>query len=221
VLTRNVAWYEARMVFGAASLLPTLLLPAYGLLGWVVWVSQNTTPLPGEVHNAFVFILPLGSALAAAHLMTIEREEGFDALRRSYPEPPWRIPLIRSAEAVLLMVLSTVISCLIFGYMFDELDLGQIALPALAPALYLTGLALLINNFAGNYWVSAASVTAYWYVEMQSMGDYTGSLFLFNPVAPRPGLDPNVNQALLVATAALWLGLNIGYSVWRRRQAFG
>ena len=41
---KNLAFYEARIVFGMTSLLPLLLLPGVLLLGWLVWTSRNQTP---------------------------------------------------------------------------------------------------------------------------------------------------------------------------------
>lgn len=221
MLTRNVAYYEARVVFGLASLLPALLLPAYALLGGLIWATQNRIPRFGELQSAFIFGLPLGAALAAAHLMTIEREENFDALRRSYPEASWRMPLIRIIGAVFLMVASAVVSALIFRFIYGDYDLSQSVLPAFAPALYLIGLTLLVNNILGNYWVSAALVTGYWYLEYMSGGAYTHSLFLFNALAPLPDVDPALNRGLLIAAALFGFTLNIVYSGWRRRRAFG
>jgi ABC-type transport system involved in multi-copper enzyme maturation permease subunit len=209
------------VVFGLASLLPALLLPAYGLLGWLIWSTQHRIPALTEIHSAFTLALPLGAALAAAHLMTIEREENFDALRRSYPEPAWRMPLARTVGAVLFMVFSAGLSAVIFRFIYGPYEMSQVVLPAVAPALYLMGLALLTNNLVGSSWVSTAGVVGYWYMELQSMGAYTGSLFLFNDMAPLPGLDPAINRALLVTAALFSCMLNIGYSVWRRRQAFG
>jgi hypothetical protein len=221
MLTRNVAYYEARVVFGMASLIPALLLPAYGILGWLIWMSQNRRPGAGELLSACILILPLGAGLAAAHLMTIEREEEFDALRRSYPEQAWRIPLLRSLGAVIFMLLSAGLAGLVFVIAFGTSNLGEILLPALPPAFYIIGLTLLVNNLVGNYWISAAGVVGYWYMEFQTSGKYTGALYLFNGISPLANLDPAVNRLLLVAVGLVWFTLNAAYSIWRRRQAIG
>jgi hypothetical protein len=221
MLTRTVAYYEVRVVFGAASLLPALLLPACALFGWFVWVTQHRTPAPGEILMAFALALPLGSALAACHLMTIEREEDFDSLRRSYPEPAWRVPLMRAAGAALFMLASAGLSALIFSLTIPDFDFDEMVAPIFAPALYLTALGLLVNNVIGNYWVSAVAVCAYWYAEYQTHGQYTGVLYLFNNLIPLPDVEPNLNRGLLLALAVIGFTLNIGYSIWRRRRGVG
>ena len=80
--TTSPLYYEMRLVAGLAWLLPCLGLPAFAVLSRLLWGRFDTEmPLPMVV-NAFEIILPLAAGLSAAHLMTIETEEGFADLRR-------------------------------------------------------------------------------------------------------------------------------------------
>jgi ABC-type transport system involved in multi-copper enzyme maturation permease subunit len=201
--------------------LPLLVLPLYALIGLLTWTSRDTRPELYEMTLAFEIILPLGVGLAAAHLMSLEREEGFDALRRSYPEAFWQVPLLRLVGAVVFAAISVLITIGLFLAAYGPFDLGSVVLPALAPGLYLLGMALLVNNLSGNYWASAGVVLAYWFIELQWNGAVTGSLYLFNESLPRPGVDPLLNRWLLVVVGGGMLLANVAYSAWRRRRAGG
>jgi hypothetical protein len=221
MLTRTTAWYEARIIFGMASLLPLLILPGYMLIGWVVWSAHRTIPSLPEVMRVFEVVLTLAGGLACAHLMTIEREEGFDEIRRTYPERFWRVPLLRVLGAATLIAFSGLLAAMLFYFSYGEYDFHQRALPAFAPALYLAGLALLVSNISGSYWIAAGVIVAYWYAELTTQGAYTGALFLFNHSFPLPSIDPSLNRGLLIGGALVFFALNAAYSAWRRRGYVG
>jgi hypothetical protein len=219
MLTKNLAYYEARIVFGTASLLPLLLLPGYMLLGLLLWKTPQSVPPLSQITSVFELMLSLSGGLACAHLMTIEREEGFDEIRRTYAEPSWRVPTLRALEAVCFISITGLLAALLFyfingGYRFD-----QVVLPAFAPALYLAGLAVLINNVTGSYWIAAGAVVAYWYGEVITQGIYTQALFLFNNSMPLS--DPELNRISLIVGALLFFALNVAFSAWRRRGRVG
>jgi hypothetical protein len=221
MLTRNSAWYEARIVFGMASLLPLLLLPGYMFLGWLLWTSRGTVPALAQITSVFELMLTLSGGLACAHLMTIEREEGFDEIRRTYAEPSWRVPLMRALEALVFISISALLAALFFYLAHGPYHFDQVVLPAFAPALYLCGLGLLVNNVTGSYWIAAGVVVGYWYGEFITMGVYTKTLFLFNHSMPVPGIDSTLNRVLLMLGALLFFALNAGFSIWRRRGRVG
>lgn len=221
MLTRNIAYYEARIVFGMASLLPLLLLPGYMFLGWILWTSRQTIPPLHQVTSVFELMLTLSGGLACSHLMTIEREEGFDEIRRTYAEQSWRVPFMRALEAFVFISISGLLAALFFYFAYGQYDFNQVVLPAFAPALYLCGLALLINNITGNYWIAAGVVVAYWYGEFLSNGAYTKALFLFNHSMPLRDLDLNLNRTLLTLGGLLFFTLNTAFSAWRRRGSVG
>lgn len=216
--TKNIAYYEARIAFGMASLLPLMLLPGYMFLGWILWTSRQETPSLHQITTVFELVLALSGGLACAHLMTIEREEGFDEIRRTYTEPAWRIPVIRTLEGLAFIALSGLLAAACFYLVNGQYDFSQIVLPGFAPALYLCGFALLINNVTGSYWAAAGIITAYWYSEFVSNGFYTRAFFLFDHSRPLPGLDPNLNRGLLLLGALVFFILNAGFSIWRRRS---
>src|SRR6185295_18764117 len=106
MLTRNIAYYEARIVFGMASLLPLLMLPGYMFLGWLIWTHHEAIPSLPQMTQIVELMLTLSGGLACAHLMTIEREEGFDEIRRTYGESSWRLPMLRACEAFMFISIS-------------------------------------------------------------------------------------------------------------------
>ncbi|MCC6805719.1 MAG: hypothetical protein IT319_22750 [Anaerolineae bacterium] len=215
---RASIYYEARVAFGWATLLPALLLPAYALIAWLNWSAYRATPQPGELIRAFVLGLPLSAGLAAAHLMVIEREEGFDSLRRSYPESSSRLPVRRALGGIIAVTVSTLVTGVIFHLAYGDYAVETVIIPAVPPALYLMGLALLIGNVTGGHWIPAALVVGYWFMEFETRGAFTKAAFLFNPIMPIPSVDAALNRWLLVGLACLWASLNVGYSSWRRSR---
>lgn len=221
MLTRTTAWYEARIVFGIASLLPLLILPGYMLIGCIVWASRQAVPPLQEITTVFEVVLTLVGGLACAHLMTIEREEGFDEIRRTYGEPSWRVPVLRALEAAVFLAISGLLTALLFYFAYGAYDFNQVVLPAYAPALYLAGLSLLVNNISGSYWIAAGVIVGYWYGDWITQGAYTQVMFLFNHSSPLDNLDPALNRALLIGGALVFFTLNAVYSAWRRRGYVG
>jgi hypothetical protein len=217
-MRNTVAYYEARAAFGFTAVVPALLLPIYGVIACVNWLQSGHTPTANEIMSAFVVLLPLSAALSAAHLMIVERDENIDSLRRSYAEPTWRLPLIRTAGALLVAVTSVGFTVLLLRGAGAAYPLDQIALPAVPATLLMVGLALLAGNVTGNTPAAIVAVIAYWFMDMQTMGQVTRAFFMFNPVSPLPDIDPDINRILLcVAAAALCLA-NIAWSSYRRRM---
>lgn len=208
----GIAWYEGRIAFGLSSLLPALLLPAYALLQWFFWQRGLARPALADLIKSFEVALPLATGLAAAHLMVVEREERFAELRATYPEPPWRLPLLRTGGALLLGSLTLLAAALAYRLAYGPYPVRDVLLPALPPALYLLGLSLLVGNLSGSYWAAAGTVLGYWFLEVYRQGDLTGILFLFDRTWPRLAVDYAANRwllaglgvALLLANA--WLG---------------
>lgn len=221
MLTRHIAYYEARIVFGMASLLPLLLLPGYMFLGWILWTSRQTRPPLPEITYVFELVLTLSGGLSCAHLMTIEREVGFNEIRRTYAEPSWRVPFMRAIEALLFVCISGLVAAALLRFAYGDYDLSQVFVPALPPALFLCALALLMNNVTGSYWITAGTVIAYWYVELTSAGLYTGPLFLFQHSMPNADLDTSLNRGLLVVGGLIFFTLNALFSTWSRRHRVG
>jgi hypothetical protein len=213
----TVAYYEARAAFGFTAVVPALLLPVYGIIVLVNWLRTSYTPASSEVISALVVLLPLSAALSAAHLMVVEREGNIDALRRSYPEPTWRLPLIRTVGALLVAGISVGITILLLRGADAAYPLDQIMLPAVPAALLMVGLALLAGNVTGNSPAAIVAVIAYWFLDIQTGGKVTGVFFMFNAVSPLPDLDPDLNRCLLCAAAAALCLANIAWSIRRRR----
>ncbi len=213
---KSYVWYELRIAFGWASILPALLFPAYALLGWAVWSSHNQQPALSELAMICELLLPLTAGLLAAHLMSIERDEAFDHIRRSYPETWWRVPLMRTVMSVGLVLCAAALGALIFRMAYGDYRLADILFPALPPALYLLGLALLVNNLTGNAWISGAVILGYWFIEYITRGQFTGALFLFRSTMPTT-TDYGLNRGLLTGFALTLITVNALYSSWRRR----
>ncbi|MFZ5814299.1 MAG: hypothetical protein ACOY93_03235 [Bacillota bacterium] len=207
--------YEARLGLGLNALLAGLMLPAYATLQWYLWVRSGSLPPPLHLLRAFELILPLSAALGAAHLMLIEREEGFHELRLSYPENRWRLPLLRTAWALALTLLGLAVGAVLFRLGYGPYPLDETVVPALAPILALLGLSLLVGNLTGSYWVAAGAAMSWWLLDAVSRGTYTRLFFLFNATWPCAGVDPTVNRWLLALLGLALLAVNAGLSARR------
>lgn len=216
-MRNTIAYYEARAVFGFTALVPALLLPVFGFIVLVNRLRNDSTPTANEVMSALAVLLPLSAALSAAHLMVVEREENVDALRRSYAEPTWRLPLIRTTGALLVAGISVGITILLLRGAGAAYPLDQIVMPAIPATLMMVGLALLAGNVTGNSPAAVVAVIAYWFLDMQTGGSVTGVLFMFNAVSPLQDLDPDLNRLLLYAAAIALCLANMAWSARRRR----
>jgi len=214
VSPKSLVYYEARVVFGVMALVPTLLIPAFGML-LAVYRPGEIPPLP-ILGRVFEMALPLAAGLSAAHLMNIEREEHFAELRGSYPEASLRIPLLRTAGALCLLVLTVLIGLLSFVILFNLSDFASVVLPALPPAIFLTALVLLVSNLTGSTWITAALLVGYWFFEYQQRGRVTQTLFLFDKSFPLPSVSYDLNRGLLLGLGVLCMALNALVSVIRR-----
>ena len=211
--------YEARIIFGVTAALPVLGLPLAALVEGLMW-SREPVPAPHlvDVLRTFEVVLPLATGLAAAHLMTVEREEGFDELRRSYPEATWHVPLLRTAGAILLALLSLALGVAAFRLVYGPFDIPAIIGPALPPALVLLGLSLGMSNLTGSYWLAAAATMGYWFFDFQTKGAVSKTLYLFDASWPLPGLDHDLNRGLLVVAGLAMIVANGYISALRRRN---
>jgi hypothetical protein len=213
-----IARYEAQIIFGVTAALPVLGLPLAAFVEGLMWQRPySPTPQLIDVLRIFEVALPLMTGLAAAHLMTVEREEGFDELRRSYPEATWRVPLLRTAGACLLALISLALGLVGFRLAYGPFDVGVIVGPAIPPALVLLGLALTAGNLTASYWLAAAAVMGTWFFEFQTKGVVTKTFFLFEASWPVPGVDYDLNRGLLVLVGVALIATNGYISVLRRR----
>lgn len=201
--------YELQVAFGLTSLLPLPALVGFALLEWLIWHGDGDT-LQTIILRDFALILPLIAGMAVAHLMSVEKDEGFEELRRSYPESLTRQVLWRTGIAFLLVA-----GALGLGWAAYSLALGRpvplaLILPCLPPTLYLMGLSLLINHLSGSYWAAAGSVMAYWFIEVQATirGRLSGNLYLFNSVWDQ-GINSELNVLLLYLVGCLFLIANL------------
>ncbi len=208
--------YEGRVSLGATSLLPLLGLPAFALLQWVL-VAHDRTGVPAHiVIRAFELILPLIGGLAAAHLMTVEREEGMVELRLSYPESRWRLPTARTGIALALVAVAALLGALAFRLAFGPHRLGRLLGPAVSPTLLLIGLSLLVGNASGSTWAAAGLVIGVWFLEVQTRGEVTGVLFLFQYAWPVEGVSFVLNRRLLAGLGLLCCLANAWLSARRK-----
>jgi hypothetical protein len=210
--SKPALYYELRVTLGAAALLPLLGLPAFALLQWLFVLSDGQTVELYDLVRAFELVLPLGAGLAAAHLMAVEREEGMAELRASYPEGRWRLPLSRTLVALVLGAAALLLGLAAFRLVFDPLPASELVEPALAPTLLLLALSLLAGNLTGNYWLAAALVMGYWFFEVQTRGDLTGALYLFQYAWPVDDVDYALNRRALAALGAALLLANAWWS---------
>lgn len=213
---KPVAWYEAKVIHGFSALLPALILPAFAAIGILAWKPYGHVPSMEDVLGLFIMALPLIGGLASAHLMSIEREENFDALRRSYPEPSWRLPLVRLAGTALLLALSVTACLLLLRVVGCYYTVDEVVRPALPATLFMMALAQLVNNLTGSQPVGVVAAVGYWVMEMQTGGEYTGILYLFRAAGGISDYTPEQNGAALLTAAFALLALNVGWSIRRR-----
>lgn len=223
--SKSIAYYEARIAFGITSLLPTLALPLAALYHALLWRNQPRNFF--QVTQAFELILPLAAGMIAAHLMTIEHDEQFDELRSSYAEPRWRVPALRTGDAVILTCATLIIGLLSYRWAYGEFDAWNVIPSALSPAIYLMGLSLLASNLTRNTWITAAIVMGYWFFEFQTRGMHTQNMFLFTRSYQLTDVSYDLNKALLATGGILFLLANVFISEKRamgfklRRLGFG
>ncbi len=224
--TAPPVFYEARLVADLAGLLPCLGLPAYVVLSRLLSGRFDVEmPLPMIV-NAFEIILPLAGGLSAAHLMTIETEEGFSELRRSYPEPRLRLPILRSGAALAFLLLELTLGAFAFHFLWGPYDVFAAVLPSLAPSLFLTGFSLLIGGLSRSYWAAAGTVLVYWFLELQTQGKISGVLFLFVTAWNWRDVSYPLNRALLAGLGFVFFVFNAAWYAYLnggsiRRSALG
>lgn len=209
--TMSPLYYETRLVAGLSGLLPCLGLPAYVVISRLLSGRFDAEmPLPMIV-NAFEIILPLAGGLSAAHLMTIETEEGFSELRRSYPEPRLRLPLLRSGAALVFLFLALALGTFAFHLFWGAHDVFVAVLPVLAPALFLTGLSLLVGGLSRSYWAAAGVALVYWFLELQTRGKISGTLFLFTTVWNWREISYPLNRLLLTGLGFMFIVINAAW----------
>lgn len=217
-------YYEARLVGQLSAILSCLAIPAYTVL-MRLWY-QYDDPSPDRLYKIFAILLPLASGLAATHLMSIESEAGFCELRLTYPEPRLRLPFLRSAAAVVFMLLATILGLAAVVWLWGLPDFNSLSwvLHALPPTVFLSGLSLLVGGLSRSYWAATGTVLGWWFLELQTRGQLTGVLFLFHPIWPRTGVSAELNQAFLSCVGVGFFLLNVilyttqgGWSVRRHR----
>lgn len=214
-------WYELRVTLGPASLLPALGLPVFALAYSLTWLMEGRAGHVDELRNLLEILLPLASGMAVAHLMTVEPEEGFEELRLSYPEPAWRLPLLRTAIALGLGGMTLLLSALVLRWTFGRPYPLAVILLAIPPGIYLLGLAIFSGNLFRSSWGAAGLVMVYWFFELQTRGLATQNLFLFQQALPLPEIPLLLNRLVLVGMGFLFLAVNVWLSAARRRTGSG
>lgn len=213
---KSLLSYEIFISGHCSTLLSCLGIPAYALMTRLL-LGRYEELSPGILLESFVILLPLFSGLAAARLMSIEGENRFEELRLSYPEPRFRLPLIRVLMALALITLEMVLGMLTFMVLWGMPTFNPIPLMILAipPTIFLTGVSMLINHLSRSYWIAAASVMMWWFIELQTRGKLSGVLFLFYPLWPTTDTSAVTNQILLLVAGMGAFILNLFWYNWK------
>jgi hypothetical protein len=210
-------WYETRLAFDFSALLPAFGLPVYAVISKLL-MGRYDSELPiSSLINTLVILLPLVSGFSTAHLMSIEQEANFNELRNTYPKPAWWIPVIRGGLAFVLLLVCAMAGWLAFRLVWGSKDYITALLPALPPAIYLTGLSLLTGRLTRSYWAAAGATMVYWFLELQTRGQVTGVLFLFNPVWPSMDFSMMLNRSLQVGVGISFFIFNIALATYQPR----
>ncbi|MBE2193276.1 MAG: hypothetical protein IAE83_03800 [Anaerolinea sp.] len=215
---KPMLYYDLRLTVGLTSILPALVLPLFGMLNGLIWHLNRFTPRQLDIERPFEVALPLFAALASAHLMTIEQDERFSDLRDSYPEPRWRLPLLRMMVgfviAAAILLAGGLVYRIVYGY-YDPVDIFP---PAFAPTVFLLGLSICLGSLTHVYWAAAGGVLLYWIFEIQTRGAVTRNFYLF--AHSLPGADaeiPYTFNRLAIASAGVLLLVIGGYIHVRKR----
>jgi hypothetical protein len=202
--------YELRVAFGLTSLLPLPGLAGFALLEGLINPKSSLEFMQPVTLRDFTLFLPLIAGLSVAHLMSVDKDEGFDELRKSYPEPLYRQALWRTLIAFLLMGAASGLGWAAYSLILGEAVPLQWILPAFPPTLYLMGLSLVVDHASGSYWAAAGTTLTYWLLEVQSQvrGKLTGDLFLFQAVWDN-GINGSWNTILLCLVGSIFLLVNI------------
>jgi hypothetical protein len=208
VRTKPSLWYEARVSLGLTALLPVMGLPAFAVLSRLLAWDSGYAMSVEEAVRAFEIILPLCAGIGAAHLMSVERDAGIDELRRTYAEAQWRLPLVRTLSGLLIIAASVLFGLTSFYAAFGIFPMTEVVAASLPPALFVMSLSLMANHLSGSYWVGAGVVMGYWFMEIMTRGQVTGSLFLFALTWPVRVPSYDLNRFLLVIIGLLLMAFN-------------
>lgn len=208
---------ELKVVFGLTALLPLPALAGMGLLEMLT--LHNPAQLSGELARVvlrdFTLLLPLVAAVSSAHLMSVERDEGFAELRSTYREPVVIQILLRTGIAFLFTVAAMMLGWMVYS-LFSGVPIPLVWMaPALPPVIFLLGFTLLVNHLSGSYWAAAGAALAYWFLETQTRGFLTGMFYLLNPVWPLPDIDVGLNVLLVVGVGMGFLIANLLFGLRR------
>ncbi|MEM8531514.1 MAG: hypothetical protein AAGF95_11760 [Chloroflexota bacterium] len=213
---RTMAYYEARMTISSSMVCAILLLLGYAaFVGW----SQRAGYLPltaTDMTNDILLILPLCVALGVAHMMTLEVEARMVELRASYAEPRWLLPLVRTINTLAITLSLMLVGSFALWVSYGPYDLFNVWLPALPPTLCLIGATLLVGSLSGNYWVAAGVALTWWFFDIQTRGEYTQLLFLFNERWPLEDIQSRQNNMAVSLLGVVLIVVN-GIIVTYRR----
>ncbi len=156
-------------------------------------------------------LMPLAALVASTHAVVLDRENGVGEVVRTAAR--WRpgVPLRRVlvAWAAFLAAIPVVLAVppLLMGI---DLGLGRMILAPLAPAAFLTGLALAVSAWLGSYVTGLAAAGMVWVSDLMRPGVLTGPLYLFQAGQPLADLNLQANRLLLVGAGAVLIALALG-----------
>ena len=117
-----------------------------------------------------------------------------------------------------MLAISAGVTLAIYAAAYETQNLADIFLSALPPVLVMLGASLLLSSVMGSAWMSMGLLIAYWFMEYNTRGAYTGVFFLFNSAMPMPGIDLDTNRALLLGAGGLLLLAAVWWYGWRRSR---
>lgn len=141
---RSELYYEGRIAIGGALLLPLLAFPSYAIFCAYNWRQDPPVQelITREIFMGFELLMPLTAALAIAHLITLEQEAHFAAIRDTYPERSGRLPFLRLGEAMAVTAVGTLFAAGVFALWGVPYSLVSALLPAVPPTLWLMSVTL-------------------------------------------------------------------------------
>ncbi|NOK63214.1 MAG: hypothetical protein GFH27_549325n78 [Chloroflexi bacterium AL-W] len=212
----SMAYYEARMTISSSMVCAILMLLGYA--AFVGWSQQAGAPplTATDMTNDLLLILPLCVALGIAHVMTLEVESRMVELRASYAEPRWLLPLVRTINTLAITLSLILVGSFVLWVSYGPYDLFGVWFPTISPTICLIGATLLTGSLSGNYWVAAGVALAWWFFDIQTRGEYTQLLFLFNERWPLADIHPTQNRIAVSTLGVILMVVNGIIGTYRR-----
>ncbi|MGI6543534.1 MAG: hypothetical protein ACOX44_10820 [Limnochordia bacterium] len=164
-------------------------------------------------------VLPLVAMALTCHIFTVDRDQGFMELLRTYPGHRMVLVLERMAAGWLYVILGVGLALVALGSL-TPVPARYVTTSFAPPSLLLMGLGLLVAALSHSWITGLATGAVYWLWEMITRGNLTGMLFLFPESMLRRSGSDLVRSRMAIALVGLALLCSAVITYWDqlRRQ---